>query len=384
MNPLDDLLSSAGRVPEISEEGMRNGLQKLESAIAQASAEQTSAHRKAADRWRGGRRGKTAVAAIAAVAAAAAVTAALALPSSSTPPKTGPQAAADQGAEVTLSSVTYTIDTTTSSTPAAAVLDAAAAAIDKQAGTVSAPNVDWSEPYFHTVQVTTCKGGAITANVWETRTGDGAGAEASRGCGGQGAHPLYPIVNIWPANFYRLGNQSLTESQVDQLPTDPDKLWPLLEELDGDSLGSDTANMDSNASLMFQSIWNMITTWPLSPAFRKALLEDAAKIPGVTVEGKYTDSLGRTGTVLHIGVWTMAIDTASGQILALFQKPIPGIPICGGKVPAHDPCQPGGSSTTVYVSEQLILSVPKAVAYAIADAKASGKANEPSSPTGPR
>ncbi|HWG01937.1 MAG TPA: hypothetical protein VG164_08840, partial [Trebonia sp.] len=75
----------------------------------------------------------------------------------------------------------------------------------------------------------------------------------------------------------------------------------------------------------------------------------------------------------------MAIDTASGQILALFQKPVPGIPVCGGKVPAHDPCQPGGSSTTVYVSEQLIPAVPKAVADTIADAKA----NEPSVPTAP-
>ncbi len=28
-------------------------------------------------------------------------------------------------------------------------------------------------------------------------------------------------------------------------------------------------------------------------------VEDAAKVPGLTVEGQYTDSLGRTGTVLH-------------------------------------------------------------------------------------
>lgn len=364
MNPLDNLLSSAGRVPEISEEGMRNGLQKLEAAIAQASVEQTLAHRKKmAPPWRrGGWRGMTAVAATAAVAAAAAVAGAMVLPSSKAEPT------ADPGAEVTLSSVSYTIDTRTSSTPAAAVLDAAAAAIGRQAGTVSEPNVDWSEPYFHTVQVTTCKGGTITFNTWETRTGDGAGESAGGGCSGQGAQDMFPIITGF-TNFYRLGNQSLTESQVDQLPTDPDKLWSLLEGLDGDSLGSDTANMDSNASLMFQSIWNIITGEPLSPTFRKALLEDAAKIPGVTVEGEYTDSLGRTGTVLHLGIWTMAIDTTDGQILALFQKPVPGIPICG-KVPTHDPCQPGGSSTSVYVSAQLVPGVPKAAADMIAYAKA--------------
>jgi hypothetical protein len=364
MNPLDDLLTSAGRVREISEEGMRNGLHELEAAIARASAEQTPAHRKAAYRWRGGWRGMTAVAATAAITAAAVVTAALVLPSMSTPPKT----TAGPGAEGTPSSVSYTIDTRTSSTPAAVVLDAAAAAVGKQAGTVSAPNVDWSEPYFHAVEVATCKGGTITYNTWQTRTGAGAAEGAGGGCSNQGANPLYPIITL-SANFYRLGNQSLMESQVDQLPTNPDKLWPLLEGLDGGSLGSDPVNTDSNASLMFQSIWNVITSEPLSPAFREALLEDVAKIPGVTVEGKYTDSLGRTGTVLHLGIWTMAIDTTDGQILALFQKPVPGIPICG-KVPTHDPCQPGGSSTTVYVSAQPVPGVPTAVADMIAYAEA--------------
>jgi hypothetical protein len=370
MNPLDNLLSSAGRVPEISEEGLRNGLQQLEAAIAQARAEPTPAHGKAAFRWRGGWRGMTAVAVTTAAAAAAAVAGALALPSS----------APDPGAAVTLSSVSYTIDTTTSSTPAAVVLDAAAAAVGRQAGPVPEPNVDWSQPYFHTVEVATCDGGAITFNVWQTRTGEGAGESTGGGCRDQGAQAMYGITTVAAGNFYRLGNQSLTESQVDHLPTDPDKLWPLLEGLDGDSLGSDPANMDSNASLMLQSIWNLITGEPLSPAFRKALLQDAAKIPGVAVEGKYTDSLGRTGTVLHLGIWTMAIDTADGQILALFEKPVPGIPICGSNVPAPNPCQPGGSSTTVYVSAQLIPGVPKAVADTIAYARAH-KPSVPAAPT---
>jgi hypothetical protein len=181
---------------------------------------------------------------------------------------------------------------------------------------------------------------------------------------------MYQIITGF-ADFYELGNQPLTESQVDQLPTAPDKLWPLLEGFDGNSLSSDTANPESNASSMFQSIWNLITSEPLSPAFRKALLEDAAKIPGVTVEGKYTDSLGRTGTVLHIGIWTMAIDTSTGQVLSMTQNAIPGIPICGGKVPAHEMCQPGGRSTIVYASAQLVSSVPGEVTDTIAAAKAS-------------
>lgn len=166
---------------------------------------------------------------------------------------------------------------------------------------------------------------------------------------------------------------------MDQLPTDPNKLWPLLEGFDGDSLNSDTANPHSNASTMLQSIWNLITSEPLSPAFSKALLEDAAKIPGVTVEGKYTDSLGRTGTVLHIGIWTMAIDTTTGQVLSMTTNATPGVPICGGKVPSHTLCQLGGSSTVVYVSAQLVPTVPKVVAGMIAYSQA----HEPSVSMGP-
>ena len=66
---------------------------------------------------------------------------------------------------------------------------------------------------------------------------------------------------------------------MNELPTDPNKLWPILEGFDGGSLTADPASPHSNASTMFQSIWNLITSEPLSPAFREALLEDAAKIP---------------------------------------------------------------------------------------------------------
>jgi hypothetical protein len=363
---------------------MRSGLEKLDTAIAQASAEQTPAHRKAAPRWRGGRRWMTVVAGTVGVAAAVAVAGALVLPLSSTPSKTASRATAtskptgDPGAEVTLSSVSYTIDTTPSGTPAAAVLDAAAAAIGKQAGAVSEPNVDWSGPYFHMVQVATCNGGTTTSNVWETRTGDGAGDDTGEDCSDPGFRGMYPIMAGF-TNFYRLGDQPLTESQVDHLPTDPDKLWPLLEGLGGDSLGSDPASPNSHASILFQSIWNMITGEPLSPAFRKALLEDAAKIPGITVAGKYTDSLGRTGTVLHIGIATIAIDSATGQILSMTENAIPNVPICGGKAPAHDQCQPSGSSTVVYVSAQLVPSVPNGVADMIGYARA----HEPEVPMAP-
>ena len=393
MNPLDNLLSSAGLVPEITEDALKNGRDALNGAIAEASAQQVPAERKAAARWWGTRRGMTVIGATAAVAAAAVVAGVVVLPSSSTLKKTAPQAApkttlapkttvkaksepkasVNPGTPVTVGSVRYSFDTRTSGTPAATVLDAAATAIGSAAGAGSEPNVDWgSEPYYHMVSVSTCGGETYTNNTWTAPNGNGVGlgtgpeSASDPGCGADDGAP-FPIVTGF-ADFYGLGNQPLTEAQVDELPTDPNKLWPILEGFDGGSLTSDPASPHSNASTMFQSIWNMITSEPLSPAFRKALLEDAAKIPGVTVEGQYTDSLGRTGTVLHIGMWTMAIDTSDGQVLAMTSGAIPGVPICNGSKTSS--CQSGGG-TTLYVSAGLVTSLPKAEAAALAEANAS-------------
>lgn len=341
------------------------------------------------------RRRVTGIGATAVVAAAAAVTAAVVLPSSSAPSKTTPQAATapkvtpkvtakaepkasdNSGAAVTVGSVSYSFNTTTSDTPAATVLDAAATALGSETETGTEPNVAWGNtPYFHTVSVSTCGGESYTDNVWTTRNGNGVGLGTGPKSASDpecevGAGAPYPIVT-GTTDFYGLGNQPLTEAQVDKLPTDPNKLWPILEGFDGDSLTSDPASPHSNASTLFQSIWNLITSEPLSPAFREALLEDAAKIPGVTVEGQYTDSLGRTGTVLHIGIWTMAIDTGDGQVLAMTSGAVPGVPICqGGKIPAGG-CQSGGSKT-VYVSAGAVTSLPRAEATALAEAD-SGKA----------
>ena len=345
------------------------------------------------------RRGRTTViGATAAVAAAAAVVAgAVVLPSSSSPSKPAPQAittpkatvkakpkpdpkpSVNRAVPVTVGPVTYSFNTATSGTPAATVLDAAATAIGSQAGAGagagSEPNVDWgSAPYYHMVSVSTCGGETYTNNTWTVRNGNGVGlntgpqSSSDPGCGAGGGAP-FPIVTGF-ADFYGLGNQPLTEAQVDQLPTDPNKLWPLLEGFDGGSLTADPASPHSNASTLFQSIWNLITSEPLSPAFREALLEDAAKIPGVTVEGQYTDSLGRTGTVLHIGMWTMAIDTSDGQVLAMTSGVIAGVPVCNDGKTQAGACQ-SGSGTTVYVSAGAVTSLPKAEAAAMAQANAS-------------
>jgi hypothetical protein len=74
----------------------------------------------------------------------------------------------------------------------------------------------------HTVQVTTCSSGTSTNNTWQTRTDDGVGLNTGS-CNDPGAGGMFPISAGF-ADFYGLGNQPLTEKQVDELPTDPNKL----------------------------------------------------------------------------------------------------------------------------------------------------------------
>ena len=95
--------------------------------------------------------------------------------------KSGPKASVNPGTPVTVGSVRYSFDTTTSGTPAATVLDAAATAIGSEAGAGSEPNVDWgSAPYYHMVSVSTCGGETYTNNTWTARNGNGVGLGTGR------------------------------------------------------------------------------------------------------------------------------------------------------------------------------------------------------------
>ena len=67
-------------------------------------------------------------------------------------------------------------------------------------------------------------------------------------------------------------------------------------------------------------------------------------------------------------MWTMAIDTSDGQVLAMTSGAIPGVPICDGSKTSF--CQSGGG-TTLYVSAGLVTSLPKAEAAVMAEANAS-------------
>jgi hypothetical protein len=91
---------------------------------------------------------------------------------------------------------------------------------------------------------------------------------------------------------------------------------------------------------LYQTIIMTLEQDPVSPAMRVALLADAEKIPGVTVVGKYTDSLGRTGIALRQGSADIeVIDTSNGQVLADIQP-----------TPAHQGCTSVTSPTSTSTS----------------------------------
>ena len=112
---------------------------------------------------------------------------------------------------------------------------------------------------------------------------------------------------------------------------------------------------------LFQTIGILLTGDPLSPAMRMALYELAETIPGVTVAGTYTDSLGRTGIALSQDSYTEVIDTSNGQVLATLTAAPPLSPGCVRQSMNGTPgatCAVGGASTTVYISAGPVNSEP--------------------------
>jgi hypothetical protein len=249
--------------------------------------------------------------------------------------------------------VTYSIKRAAASVTVLDVLRKAATAVGSQAN----PGTGWpAGAYWHTEQEVISGGKLVsTDNIWT----DAAGAGVGEGTG----EPPYPLVNpvtnctaapaaatncggqVLPA---AIGEKSYTWAQLDALPTDPAKLWPIVKADEQLPFSSDPALPKSGQSDLFQSIWNLVTSEPVPAPLQKALYEVAAKIPGVTVDGQYTDSLGRTGTALHIGMWTMVVDPDTGQILAMMQAAGPPVTVCGATGCTQQ--QTAGASTMVYIT----------------------------------
>jgi hypothetical protein len=100
-----------------------------------------------------------------------------------------------------------------------------------------------------------------------------------------------------------------------------------------------------------------------------ALYQVLETLPGGTVAGTYTDSLGRTGTALRLGSSTFVIDSSNGQILAELDGAPPVPPGCVRSSLNGDPhatCEVGGAGAEVFISAGPAASAPKVKGFSTA------------------
>jgi len=358
MNPLDDLISSSSRVPGVTADGLGRGRAALDTAIAARARQESPARRKAAAHWFSGLRGKALIG-VAGIAAAAAAAAVIVLPSSS--PHTAGGPVAGPSAKPTLkagaqpkpsapghstgSLMSYTITPLNANVTAAYVFAQAAKGAQTAQYTPegNVPLVDgWPNAlYWHTVTELTntgCPGLVNVSQVWLGKTGSEivsnhnkgsapAGEKNSIACGGgpgSTANSTYPVGSVPTGPM--IGGKIYTWAEFTALPSDPAALWPILQA--DSTVGVAPYKGVPEQDWLYQTIIMTLEQDPVSPAMRVALLADAEKISGVTVVGKYTDSLGRTGIAVRQGsADTEVIDTSNGQVLTDIQA-----------TPAHQGC----------------------------------------------
>jgi len=288
MNSLDELLAAAGPVPDISPDGLSNGRAALNAALSSGHFAPAAGAGRKPGSWLSGPRAKALIGTAAVTAGAAAAAIVIAVPPSS--PAVPAGSPANPAATLT----------------AAAVLDQAAQAAGSQPGW---PNAR----YWYSEDKYTCGGQLYTDKIWIYRYGNGVVEKTgprnsdSICVRGLGTFPLYPAYVFGP----------YTWSQLYALPTDPARLEPRLMADHGDTVYQHpvTAAQWASQQASFEDVMFQLTDTPAPPALREALFKVAASIPGVKVTGRYTDSLGRTGTALRLGSYTMVVDPANGLIL---------------------------------------------------------------------
>lgn len=336
--------------------------------------------RQAANRWwGGGLRGKTVIGVAAVAAVAAAIATMIVLPASSSHSGTRPQAGTSARPTVkakpgkaaaapnlpetvptTSPAVNYTFTAETTDVTAAYVLQQAAQATPAtQAAGVRLVNGWPDAPYWHTESQSTdsaCPGQVVTSNVWVNPAGNGVtesettGPKSSNPICGSGSDGAIGLSDPGGGGA-QIGGRLYTWAQFAALPTDPAKLWPIVKA--DMTVGVATEKGEPVQDFLFQTIGMLLTSEPVSPAMQKALYEVSEKIPGVTVVGQYTDSLGRTGTALRLGSWTMVVDTGNGQVLATLSGAPPIPPGCvraSESGDAHAMCTVSGAGTEVFIS----------------------------------
>jgi hypothetical protein len=180
-------------------------------------------------------------------------------------------------------------------TASATVLDQAAQAAGSQPG--GWPNAQ----YWYTEDQYTCGGQLYTDKVWLSRHGNGVIEKSGPKDGGSRCSGDLFTAPIVGSNMFG----PYTWSQLYTLPTDPAKLKPEL-------MADFQSGTDQQA--LFEDVEILLTDTPTPPAIRQALFKVDASIPGVKVIGRYTDPLGRTGTVLQLGHVTMVVDPSSGVV----------------------------------------------------------------------
>jgi hypothetical protein len=291
MTPLDDLLSAAGRVDEITPGQLLHGRAALSPSIvaaftagtagpariaATAGAPETAgpagpagtartiqARRRPA---RHGMRRKLALGGIAVAACAALITVPVLLD------------AGGSGVEAS----------------AATLLHAAGNAAAKQQG-------GWPHAaYWDVVSVYQRDGKTYHREIWISHHGN----SVLRDGGAPGNHVLSVGPGLFPA-----GGTALTWDELYALPTDPAQLTA--------TLNADIKGAGPNPqSELFTIVGDLLRESPAPPALRKALYDVAAGIPGVHLTGKGTDMLGKTGTGVERDGETLLIDPANGKLLA--------------------------------------------------------------------
>jgi hypothetical protein len=329
------------------------------------------------------RAGLAATGCVAAVAVAATV---IAWPSAAARPGASPVAGSSARAQVTASAkakpteaapavvpvsappVTATFTATTDVTVAYVLDKAAQDAQTARAGSVPLVNGWPNATYWHTLTQSTdsaCPGQVETSNLWLAKGGYAiaentmAGPKSSdslSACGGGATLGVYPISG-GPAGV-QIGGQIYTWPQFAALPTDPAKLWPIVKA----DANVGVAPGKGGLAFDFQTIGIALSGDPVSPGMQKALYKVLEKIPGVTVAGAYTDSLGRTGTALRLGSSTFVIDSGNGQILAEFDGAPPVPPGCVRSSlngDSHATCEVGGAGAEVFISAGPAASAPK-------------------------
>jgi hypothetical protein len=362
MNQLDDLLSSAGRVPDITQDGLRNARAALGTAIAQAAVRPDAVtpgqDQKRAGHWPGGLlsgwRGRTLAGVTAVAAAAAAFAAVTAAPTTTTgapaagsPPEPTVKVSGRASATPKPSSFRTGFSAPTSSATAAQLLDEAAAAAGTQPGWPDA-----SYWYTESADTSVLTGATSYSANWSDRHGNGVTASGStpiprqsaRLHGSSGLPAGSKAVSAIPvvgdsAPFY-----GYTWAQLYALPTgDTAALESYLMTAGDIHFGQKAPGVQGSwtgQEDLFNLITNLLSGTPAPPALREALYKVAATIPGVTVKGTYTDSLGRTGTALQLGPMTAVIDPATGQYLDGMMGLLAGEVNCSkvtGRCQATDP-----------------------------------------------